>query len=149
MILYWPKFNEILQCQVCPSMAWELSCHEKFNPGAKFHPRINFCKSHPAKNNPSLQFFILPYITILLLAPRVSLFESASPRMEDDSSEDIVDFVYFYLTGKGYPSNSISSMKRQIRQRSSKFVVVNGELHYKKGQDQVSWATSRLRLYRT
>ena len=106
---------------------------------AKFHPRINFCKSHPAKNYPTLQIFILP---ILLLAPRVtvSLFETASPRMEYDSSEDIVDFVYVYLTGKGYPSNCTSSMKRQIRQRSSMFVVVNGELHYKKGQDQVYWA---------
>ena len=81
----------------------------------------------------------------------VSLFESASPRMEDDSSEDIVDFLYVYLTGKGYLSNCTSSMKRQIRQRSSMFVVDNGELYYKKGQDQVNWAighTSRLRLYR-
>ena len=71
--------------------------------------------------------------------------------MEDDSSEDIVDFVYVYFNWKGVPLKS-SSMKRQIRQRSSMFVVVNGELHYKKGQDQVNWAigrTSRLRLYRT
>ena len=84
--------------------------------------------------------------------PRVYLTESASPRMRDDSSEDVVDFVYFYLTGKGYPPSCTLSMKRQIRQRSSMFVVVNGELHYKKGPDQVSWAiahTSRLRLYRT
>ena len=92
---------------------------------------------------------------ILLLAhrlPRVSLTESAAPRMEDDSSEDIVDFVYFYLIGKGYPPNCTLTMKRQIRQRSSMFVVVNGELHYKKGQDQVRCViahTSRLRLYRT
>ena len=67
--------------------------------------------------------------------------------MEDDSSEDIVDFVYVYLTGKGYPSNCTSSMKRQIRQRSSMFVVVNGELYYKKGQDQVNWAIGHTSRY--
>eukprot|EP00731_Ephydatia_muelleri_P000050 Em0001g50a len=58
--------------------------------------------------------------------------------MGDDSSEDVVDFVYFYLTGKGYPPSCTLSMKRQIWQRSSMFAVVNGELHYKKGPDQIS-----------
>ena len=37
------------------------ACHEKLSPGAKFHPRINYRNSHPAKNYPCLLFFILPH----------------------------------------------------------------------------------------
>ena len=82
--------------------------------GQKFILGLIFASHIGQKLYPSLQFFILPCIPILMLSRRVSLIKSASPRMEDDSSEDIVDFVYFYLTGKGYPSNCTSSMKRQI-----------------------------------
>ena len=46
-----PEKGKMIQC----------SCHEKFSPGAKFHPRINYRNSHPAKNYPCLLFFILPH----------------------------------------------------------------------------------------
>ncbi|KAL5499988.1 hypothetical protein EMCRGX_G011472 [Ephydatia muelleri] len=54
-----------------------------------------------------------------------------TPAVERD--DDLVDHVYLYLRDSAYPKQCSPSMKRQIRLRSKKFELRNGELYYRLG----------------
>ena len=43
------------------------------------------------------------------------------------SEDDLVDHIYLYLKDNAYPKQSSASLKRQIRLRSKKFELRNGE----------------------
>ena len=45
------------------------------------------------------------------------------------SEDDLVDHVYLYLKDRAYPNQCSASLKRQIRLRSKKFELRNGELY--------------------
>ena len=57
---------------------------------------------------------------------------------QDDAGEDLVELACRYLQEKSYPDDCSAARKRQIRQRAKKFSIVDGELFYKNGGDQVS-----------
>ena len=59
-----------------------------------------------------------------------------TPAVERD--DDLVDHVYLYLRDSAYPKQCSPSMKRQIRLRSKKFELRNGELYYRLGERDVS-----------
>ena len=59
---------------------------------------------------------------------------------DSDSDEDaLVDNVYAYLVQKRYPKGCSGTRKRQIRKRTERFSVKEGNLYYrfKKGEKQV------------
>eukprot|EP00731_Ephydatia_muelleri_P000953 Em0001g953a len=58
-----------------------------------------------------------------------------TPAVERD--DDLVDHVYLYLRDSAYPKQCSPSMKRQIRLRSKKFELRNGELYYRLGERDV------------
>ena len=47
---------------------------------------------------------------------------------EEASSSDLVDAVYEYLLKKEYPKDCTATKKRQIRKKSEKFRIEEGEL---------------------
>ena len=50
--------------------------------------------------------------------------------------EDLVEEAFLYITEKRYPDGASASRKRQIRKKSEKFTVIDGELYYKPGKDK-------------
>ena len=55
---------------------------------------------------------------------------------EDDSRDDLIEDTLLYVSEKKYPENCNPNRKRQIRKKAEKFVVVDGELYYKKGRNE-------------
>ena len=46
--------------------------------------------------------------------------------------EEFIQKAFLYLTDKTYPAGSTKNEKRCIRKKAEKFVIKNGEMHYKK-----------------
>ena len=64
--------------------------------------------------------------------------EMESPESEKEDMNgpdlDLVEEAVLYLTDKTYPENCSNSRKRQIRKKSEKFELKEGELYYNPGK---------------
>ena len=54
------------------------------------------------------------------------------PKVSDkDGERELVEHVYEYLAHNRYPEGSDKNHKRIVRKRAKKFLLKDGELHYK------------------
>ena len=63
-------------------------------------------------------------------------------------SDQLVDYVYLYLTEGIYPSGVTVNQKRSIRKKARKFKMLNGELFYLNGRSCKSKVNVNDMLYR-
>ena len=103
-------------------------CNENFYPRAKNHPRTIISNVLPAVNCPSPRNLVRHvYVSVCLRL-----------RVEEVCGEDLVELACQYISKKVYPDGCSASKKRQIRQRAKRFTIVDGEVFYKLGAEQVS-----------
>ena len=62
-------------------------------------------------------------------------------------SDQLVDYVYLYLTEGIYPSGVTVNQKRSIRKKARKFKVLNRELFYLNGRSCKSKVNMNDMLY--
>ena len=54
---------------------------------------------------------------------------------DDQQGDNLVEDTVFYLSEKKYP-NGCTTRKRQIRNKSERFILKDGELFYNPGKDK-------------
>ena len=51
-----------------------------------------------------------------------------------EEGDDLIEDTLGYISEKKYPDGCSANRKRQIRKKAEKFVLIDGDLHYKCGK---------------